>query len=132
MAFRELSYDETNRNLEVVGTTPRSRINDRSDSIGELETTSLLELRNRAERVAADYLRSALKTVSLDISAITLKVLPVRSRLVQPRCIGTISCRVTARRGRREHRQIDCLSDLGEALGNERETLWTMLNGYAP
>src|SRR5438477_547006 len=33
--------------------------------------------------------------------------------------------------GQQRRRQIDCLSDLGEALGNEGEALWTMRNGYA-
>ncbi|MCB0077270.1 MAG: hypothetical protein KDD73_07565 [Anaerolineales bacterium] len=34
-------------------------------------------------------------------------------------------------RGQRADRQIDCLADLGEALGNADERLWRMQNGYA-
>src|SRR3954452_12236636 len=33
--------------------------------------------------------------------------------------------------GQTRHRQLDCLKDLGEALGNEENALWTMRNGYA-
>jgi hypothetical protein len=33
--------------------------------------------------------------------------------------------------GQRADRQIDCLADLGVALGNDRGRLWTMRNGYA-
>ena len=32
--------------------------------------------------------------------------------------------------GQRKDRQIDCLSDLGAALGNDDERLWQMRNGY--
>ena len=34
-------------------------------------------------------------------------------------------------RGQTRDRQIDCLSDIGVALGNENNALWTMRNGYA-
>ncbi len=33
--------------------------------------------------------------------------------------------------GQTRHRQIDCLRDIGTALGNDRGSLWTMQNGYA-
>lgn len=33
--------------------------------------------------------------------------------------------------GQTEHNQIDCLHDLGVALGNQGNTLWKMQNGYA-
>ncbi len=33
--------------------------------------------------------------------------------------------------GQTRHRQIDCLRDIGDALGNDRGSLWTMQNGYA-
>lgn len=33
--------------------------------------------------------------------------------------------------GQTRKRQIDCLSDLGDALGNGGDALWTMRNGYA-
>lgn len=33
--------------------------------------------------------------------------------------------------GQTRHRQVDCLKDVGAALGNEKNALWTMRNGYA-
>jgi hypothetical protein len=33
--------------------------------------------------------------------------------------------------GQTQHRQIDCLQDIGMALGNEDGSLWQMRNGYA-
>lgn len=33
--------------------------------------------------------------------------------------------------GQTEHNQIDCLADIGRALGNENNALWEMRNGYA-
>ena len=33
--------------------------------------------------------------------------------------------------GQSETKQIDCLADMGEALGNENNALWEMRNGYA-
>jgi len=33
--------------------------------------------------------------------------------------------------GQSEHNQIDCLADLGQALGNHDQSLWRMRNGYA-
>jgi hypothetical protein len=38
---------------------------------------------------------------------------------------------VNGRTGQTAANQIDCLSDLGAALGNSRDTLWSMQNGYA-
>jgi hypothetical protein len=33
--------------------------------------------------------------------------------------------------GQTQHRQVDCLREIGSALGNEGNRLWTMQNGYA-
>lgn len=38
---------------------------------------------------------------------------------------------VDGSRGQRRDRQIDCLADVGRALGNEQGRLWQMRNGYA-
>ena len=62
--FSEQSYDETRKNLEVVGTTLRSRINQRSYVIGELTTPSLRELRDEAARVV-DGCRGRLKVSNI-------------------------------------------------------------------
>ena len=58
--FSEQSYDETRKKLEVVGTTLRSRVNQRSYEIGELRTPSLRELRAEAADVV-DELRGRLR-----------------------------------------------------------------------
>lgn len=39
--------------------------------------------------------------------------------------------RVDRQIGQSAHAQIDCLADLGTALGNQHQRLWTMQNGYA-
>jgi hypothetical protein len=171
MGFRELSYDETKRNLEVVGTTLRSRINDRSYSIGELEIPSLLELRNRAERVISGLTgklkvsnvsgdvrsmhrdpinRDAMFQVASQFNLLEMvgpQVSPEDgvTRYINDRTQGPV-CAIAAgaatvyrnyfvpvdgQTGQTRHRQLDCLSDLGAALGNEKDTLWTMSNGYA-
>ena len=44
--FKERRYEETRANLEVVGSTLRSKVNKRSYTIGTLETPSLAELRD--------------------------------------------------------------------------------------
>lgn len=62
--FEERSYDETKRNLEVVGTTLRSQVNRRSYAIGQLETPSLQELRQRALK-AVPLLLGKLKVANL-------------------------------------------------------------------
>jgi len=38
---------------------------------------------------------------------------------------------VNGRRGQTKDNQIDCLKDIGRALGNENDRLWIMSNGYA-
>ena len=47
--FREVGYVETRAKLEVTGTQLRSRVNDRSYGIGELELVSLETLRGRVQ-----------------------------------------------------------------------------------
>lgn len=44
MGFKELRYEETRANLEVLGSTLRSKVNKRPYTIGTLETPSLGEL----------------------------------------------------------------------------------------
>ena len=52
--FSERLYDETREKLEVVGTTLRSRVNQRSYEIGEMRTPSLRELRDEAASVVGE------------------------------------------------------------------------------
>jgi len=171
MGFQELSYEETRKNLEVVGQTLRSRINRRSYSIGEFETPSLMELRNRAAG-GVDRLAGKLKVsnVSGDVRrmhreprnrnamfqvASQFNVLEMAGPDVSPEdgvtryaddhtqgpaCAIAAGAATVYRNyfvpvdghvGQTRDRQIDCLKDLGAALGNDRSRLWTMRNGYA-
>ena len=57
---RAIGRRETRAKLEVVGTTLRSRVNQRSYQIGELRTPSLRELRDEAASVV-DELRGKLR-----------------------------------------------------------------------
>ena len=169
--FKERAYEETRGNLEVVSNTLRSKINNRSYSIGDLETPSLAELRARVGRVAAG-LAGKLKvaTVVGDVSelhrdpanqhalfqvASQFNLLEMTGPSVSPedgvtRCIHDRTqgpaCAIAAGAatiyrnyfapagggaGQTRDRQIDCLRELGAALGNNNGALWTMRNGYA-
>jgi hypothetical protein len=169
--FRERSYDETRKNLEVVGTTLRSRINQRSYAVGTLTTPSLRELRDEAATVV-DGLRGRLRVsnISGDVrsmhgsaahqgavfqvaSQFNLlemtgpEVTPedgvtryAHDRTQGPACALAAGAATVYRNyfvpvagqiGQTRDRQIDCLGDIGAALGNETNAFWTMRNGYA-
>ncbi len=171
MGFPELSYEETKRNLEVAGTTLRSRINNRSYSIGKLKTPSLKELRHEAAKVV-DRLAGTLKVsnVSGDVRSMhrdpanrnalfqvasQFNLLEMASPHVTPedgvtRYINDHTqgpaCAIAAgaatvyrnyfvpidgQVGQTRDRQVDCLKELGAALGNDGDRLWAMTNGYA-
>jgi len=53
--FNERSYDETSKNFTVVDKTLRSKVNLRSYVIGDLETPSLRELRDRAAPLVDEF-----------------------------------------------------------------------------
>ncbi len=159
MGFQELSYDETRRNLEVVGKTLRSRINNRSYAIGELEIPSLKELRNGAANVV-DRLAGTLKVSNVSGDVRSMHRDPAnRNAMFQvasqfnllemtgphvtpedgvtryiddhtqgPACAIAAGAATVYRNyfapvdghvGQTRDRQIDCLRDLGAALGND-------------
>jgi Swiss Army Knife protein, DSP-PTPase phosphatase domain len=169
--FRERSYDETQKNLEVVGTTLHSRVNQHTYAIGELKTPSVKALRDEAARVV-DGLRGRLNvsTISGDVRrmhgnpahrgalfqvASQFNLLEMTGPDVSPEdgvtryiydhtqgpaCAIAAAAATVYRNyfvpigghiGQSRDRQIDCLSDLGAALGNETNDLWDMRNGYA-
>ena len=64
IGFGERSYHETQKNFEVVGTTLRSTITQRSYVIGKLTTPSSRELRDEAA-AAVDGLRGRLKVSNI-------------------------------------------------------------------
>ena len=49
--FKELRYEETQANLVVEGSTLRSKVNNRTYTVGVLEAPSLAELRDRAASI---------------------------------------------------------------------------------
>ena len=53
MGFREMPWTETRGRLDLQGDRLRSRVNNRSYGIGELELPSLAELRERAQGESA-------------------------------------------------------------------------------
>jgi hypothetical protein len=171
MGFQELPYEDTRKNLEVVGKTLRSRINNRSYGIGELEILSLKELRNKAAK-AVDGLAGTLKVsnvvgdvrrmhadpanrhamfqVASQFNLLEMAgphVTPedgvtryIHDRTQGPACAIAAGAATVYRNyfvpvdgdlGQTRDRQIDCLRELGTALGNDEEKLWTMTNGYA-
>jgi hypothetical protein len=169
--FSERAYGETRKNLEVVGTTLRSRINQRSYVVGTLTTPSLRELRDEAATVV-DGLRGRLtvSNISGDVRSMhgnaahhgalfqvasQFNLLEMtgpdvtpedgvtryaHDRTQGPACALAAGAAtvyrnyfvpVTGQIGQTRDRQIDCLKDLGAALGNETHAFWTMRNGYA-
>jgi predicted DNA binding CopG/RHH family protein len=58
MGFQERSYEETRANLEVIGTTLRSRVNHRSFSIGELERDARWRAIMKINRTEKNLLRA--------------------------------------------------------------------------
>jgi hypothetical protein len=173
VGFKELRYEETRANLEIAGSTLRSKVNKRSYAIGTLETPSLAELRDRAASVVgslAGAVRVRVSNVVGDVGrlhrdpanrhalfqvASQFNLLEMTGPDITPehgvtryafdRTQGP-ACAIAAgaatiyrnyfapadgRVGQTQDRQIDCLSDLGAALRNEDNPLWTMRNGYA-
>lgn len=67
--FRESSYDDTRRKLEVAGCRLRSLVNGQAYGIGELELVSLHTLRERARRAGGPPGRLKARIVSGDVRA---------------------------------------------------------------
>ncbi len=169
--FQEISYEETSRNLEVVGSTLHSKINRKSYATGELETPSLKELRGRAKDALGPLTgKLRLTNVCGDVrqmhheAAHENAIFQVASQFNLLEMVGPgvtpedgvtryqgdatqgPACAIAAgaatvyrnyfapvdgRVGQTHDRQIDCLKDLGAALGNHDSGLWKMRNGYA-
>jgi hypothetical protein len=169
--FRESDYDVTRSRLEVAGGQLRSKVNEQSYRIGNLETPSLKELRqltqtargNLAGRVKVSCVSGDVRTMHRDpenanalfqvASQFNLlemtgpDVTPedgvtryAHDRTQGPACAIAAGAATIYRNyfadvdgysGQTRQRQIDCLRDLGAALGNHSEALWKMRNGYA-
>jgi hypothetical protein len=169
--FREGDYDVTRTRLEVAGGRLRSKVNEQSYGIGNLETPSIKELRQRAQpavgklagRVKVSCVSGDVRTMHRDPTnenalfqvASQFNLLEMTGPNVSPEDGVTRyandhtqgpACAIAAgaatiyrnyfadvdgHSGQKRNRQIDCLSDLGAALGNKNEALWKMRNGYA-
>lgn len=169
--FAERTYAETQAQLDVRGSTLRSRVNGSSFHIGTLSTPSLGELRVAAQD-ASRVLRGRLRVscMSADVSdlhrqpanhAATFQVASqfnllemtgpsitpedgvtryAEDRTQGPACAMAAGAATIYRnyclplgdqRGQTARRQVDCLHDIGDALGNDDGRLWSMQNGYA-
>jgi hypothetical protein len=168
--FAELPYEETQRKLSVEEGRLLSQHTDRTWAVGQLETPSLAELRQRvgqlpvraggkprvncmqadARRLHADPTsRGALFQVASQFNLLEMmgpNVTPEHGvtgyaddPTQGPACAiaagaGTIFrnylAEVDGHVGQRSGRQIDCLKDVGRALGNDDGSLWQMKNGY--
>lgn len=169
--FKEFGYDETRRNLEVVGDRLRSKVNNRSYRVGSLETPSLAELRTRATAIVGGFTgKLSVTNISGDVrrihcepaSANALFQVASQFNLLEmtgpnvtpehgvtryehdhtqgPACAIAAGAATIYRNyfapvegeiGQTRHRQLDCLRDIGVALGREDGSLWRMRNGYA-
>jgi hypothetical protein len=169
--FREGTYADARRRLELVGDRLRSTVNGQSYGVGRFETPSLRELRARGamarglpsgklaisnvcgdvramHRDAANA--SALFQVASQFNALEMTgpdITPEHgvTRYLYDRTQGP-ACAIAAgaatvyrnyfvpvdgQSGQSGQRQIDCLRDVGELLGNHEGALWEMRNGYA-
>ena len=167
--FKEDGYEATRARLSVVDGRLTSRSSTRTCAVGQLETPSLAELRQRVAGLLSGHGPTRVSCVQGDVRrmhadhgnagalfqvASQFNLLEMVSDAVTPEqgvtryerdatqgpaCAiaagaGTIYrnyfAPVNDQSGQREDRQIDCLSDIATALGNDEGRLWQMRNGY--
>lgn len=167
--FKEDGYEATRARLSVVDGQLHSRSSALTCAVGQLETPSLAELRQRAAGLVSGHGPTRVSCVQGDVRrmhtdhgnagalfqvASQFNLLEMVSDAVTPErgvtryerdatqgpaCAiaagaGTIYrnyfATVNGHSGQREDRQIDCLFDIGTALGNDEGRLWQMRNGY--
>ncbi len=169
--FAEGSYADTRAALSVVDGKLRSAHGGRACFVGELETPSLAELRERTRGLAGKPgAEPKLSTLQGDVRRLHCQPLnnqalfqvasqfnllemasPDRTpedgvtgyqddRTQGPACAIAAGAATIYRNylvpvaggtGQTRERQIDCLADIGQALGNGAGALWEMRNGYA-
>lgn len=168
--FVETRPDAVRANLEIDGTTLRSKINGASYNCGRLETPNLAELRQRIQNLPTTEGRLPILEVVANVQHLHIRsdladsffqaasqfnLLEMVGPSVRPEdgvdryefdytqgpaCAiacgaGTIYRNYFAPHagqiGQTNGHQIDCLADIGEALGNTDNQLWKMTNGYA-
>jgi hypothetical protein len=169
--FEEGSYGETQAALRVTDGKLSSDRSERACWVGNLETPSLAELRQRVQGIArkstAEIKLSALQgdvrrlhgqplnSQALFQVASQFNLLEMAApdltpedgvtryqddRTQGPACAIAAGAATIYRNyfvpvaggsGQTRERQIDCLADMGQALGNADAQLWEMRNGYA-
>lgn len=169
--FEEGGYDDTRAALSVVDGKLRSVHGGRACFVGDLETPSLAELRERTRGIAGKPgAEPKLSTLQGDVRRLHCQPLnsqalfqvasqfnllemasPDRTpedgvtcyqddRTQGPACAIAAGAATIYRNylvpvgggtGQTRERQIDCLADIGQALGNGAGALWDMRNGYA-
>jgi hypothetical protein len=168
--FSEESPQQVRANITVDGNALKSRVNGKMLICGELETTSLAELRERVHSGGHNVGKISVREVVADVQSlhtdvsnagslfqvasqfnllemVSPNVTPERGvgiyendRTQGPACAvaagaGTIYrnyfANVNGETGQSAGNQLDCLADVGEALGNTESRLWEMRNGYA-
>lgn len=169
--FQERSYGETRSALSVVDGKLRSAHGGRACFVGELETPSLAELRQRTQGIVGrPDAEPKLSTLQGDVRRLHCQ--PINSqalfqvasrfnllemtapdrtpedgvtdyqgdRTQGPACAIAAGAATIYRNylvpvgggtGQTRERQIDCLADMGQALGGGAGELWEMRNGYA-
>ena len=167
--FCEQRYEATQAKLSVVDGRLYSTSSDRTCAVGQFETPSLAELRQRTSGLTAGQGPSRVSCLQGDARelhgdaananalfqvASQFNLLEMTSPSVSPEdgvtgysgddtqgpaCAmaagaGTIYrnylVEVNGQLGQRADRQIDCLRDVGDALGDQNGQLWQMINGY--
>jgi hypothetical protein len=126
----------------------RGRVEDASAAVGRLRLSEVIadvqQLHVSAENAGALFQVASqfnlLEMVSPSVTPEAGVGIYENDRTQGPACAiacgaGTIYrnyfVRVDGIAGQTADRQVDCLHDLGQALGNSDESLWTMRNGYA-
>lgn len=168
--FSEETPEQVRENISIHGNALKSLVNGKAFTWGELETTSLGELRERVQvsgyqggKISVREVVANVQHLHVDKSnASSLFQVASQFNLLEmgsprftpedgvgiyqydltqgPACAiaagaGTIYRNyfavVNGQIGQSASNQIDCLADIGAALGNFQNQLWEMKNGYA-
>ena len=168
--FPEDTPQQVRKNITADGKVLKSHVNGKVLVCGQLETPSLVELRERVQFSGHDVGKISVREVVADVQhlhtnesnadslfqvASQFNLLEMVSPSVTPEsgvgiyendCTQGPVCAIAAgagtiyrnyfvivngQTGQSARNQIDCLADIGAALGNSGNRLWEMRNGYA-
>ena len=168
--FAEDTPQQVRKNITADGKVLKSHVNGKVLVCGQLETPSLVELRERVQFSGHDVGKISVREVVANVQhlhtnesnadslfqvASQFNLLEMVSPSVTPEsgvgiyendCTQGPVCAIAAgagtiyrnyfvivngQTGQSAKNQIDCLADIGAALGNSGNRLWEMRNGYA-